>query len=137
MECIVRSNHKVKLSSNSYLILKQPAQKKHHANVDKGESHLAKGFLEMLFKKMKKEPVWPSLSEKSAVQCYRSRDSFEHLGKAWLLPLWASAARGDRGIFHPTLFGQQDILITTNYQTYKNFGVAKNCVICHFSHQLN
>ena len=91
---------------------------------------MAKGFLEMLFKTMKKEPVWPSLTEKSAVQCYRSRDSFEHLGKAWLLPLWASAARGDRGIFHPTLLGQEDILMTTNYQTHKHFGVAKNCVIC-------
>ena len=103
------SNHKVKLSSNSYLILKQPAQNNITQRWTKGES-LGKRFSRNAFLENEKEPVWPSLTEKSAVQCYRSRDSFEHLGKAWLLPLWASAARGDRGIFHPTLLGQEDIV---------------------------
>ena len=105
--CIVRSNHKVKLSSNSSLILKQPAQNNITQRWTKGES-LGKRFSRNAFLENEmKEPVWPRLTEKSAVQCYRSRDSFEHLGKAWLLPLWASAARGDRGIFHPILLGQE------------------------------
>ena len=41
--CIVRSNHKVKLSSNSYLILKQPAQNNITQRWTKGES-LGKRF---------------------------------------------------------------------------------------------
>ena len=134
--CIVRSNHKVKLSSNSCLILKQPAQNNIKRKWTKGES-LGKRFSRNAFQENEKRAGMAETHWEISCAVLQVTWLVRAFGESLASSSLGFGGKGWSRNFPSNTFGSRDILITTNYQTYKYFGVAKNCAICHFSHQLN